>query len=221
MCDCIPADRSHTKHTNISDTNSENFNLLQRFILVATISGFMFTSMIPIEIFIENEAFPLKTTFNSRGGGGGGGGSSNNNDGGTPHGLTTEAAAAALATTIDGLTSFFSYRLKSTAHISLKIQQIDWWMAMVPSSMLATAIIWKSSLNQMASMDVFTAMAIWWILAESVFLLKSVSTLVQMFYTHLWINNYVHIHWNIYLMGFVLIYYCAVFMYLSYELIAW
>lgn len=210
-CDC-----THSNSSNMND--SENFNLFERFILFATFGGFMLTSMIPIEIFIENEAFPLKTTFSS---------SSSNNIGGssgygTPHGLTTETAekaAATLATTIDGLTSFFSYNLKTTAHVSLKIQQIDWWMAAVPSFLLVTTIMWKSYLTKMTSMDMHGAIASLWILLESKFLLKSILTLVKFFYAHLWIENSVDIHWHIYLTGFILIYYCAIFMHLSYELI--
>lgn len=114
---------------------------------------------------------------------------------------------------------FFSYELEATINISHSISGNHWWIAILPSLALVWSIVATSQSDAIntISMDIFAAAALWWTLTEGFFLLKSLANFVKI--TNALLTAGVAFPWTILGFGLILIYYCGIFIYLSFQLI--
>lgn len=164
-------------------------NCIERFVLFVVLSGFLFTSMIPTEIFVEYEAHPSIQPSDEQ-----------------------HLYRDPLATTIDTLTKFFAYELKKTVHVTHAMGKLQCWWAILPSFLLAV-----THQLDVVPTEAYSIIALWWLSMVGVFLLKSVAELVTII--HILISNEAIIHIKVIVFGAVVVMQAMAYMNLAYELI--
>lgn len=169
-----------------SDSGSSQFNIFEKLLLFIASSGFMYTTMIPAEIIVEYEAHPIRQ----------------------PETVNV----------IDTLTKFFTYELESIVSVNHFFGQMQWWWAILPSFMLASATITcrRTTHSFIISSETFLMIALWWLLTEGIFLLKSLANLVRIL--KMVADTGATFHCSLILFSVVLFYYTSTYMYLAFEL---
>lgn len=161
----------------------------ESMLLFITFSGFMYTSMIPAEVFMEYEAIPMKAREQQ------------------PDGIVAAA--------IDALNYFFAYELKSSVSVKLEFEKLKWWWPVLPSLFLI-ATNKNSNTSTNICTEYFSAIALWWLLTEGFFLLKSMAILVDA--VKMLNDSEAVVHSNLLAFGMVLAFYVITYMYLASEL---